>query len=110
MSKLLDERMQLDGIAAEQIILDPEVAKCWQLIRSGIRMNLSRVGIEKVLTLLRAKSGVGYDEFSIEIDPEDETRALVIILDDERSCPAVGLIRELERLLESSQRAERNRR
>jgi hypothetical protein len=95
----------LDELAAAQLILDPEVAQCWPLIRDGIQLNkLNRPSLGTVISLLRANSGIGLDEISIEVDPENPERTLVIQLDDERTCSTSSLIRELERLLATAEK------
>ncbi|HMR73923.1 MAG TPA: hypothetical protein PKD61_02385 [Polyangiaceae bacterium] len=92
---------RLDHLAATQVIDDTEVAHCWQLVRDGIRTcKLGTANLPKVIALLRAGLGYGADEWSIDIEPPHSDRAMISLLDDERTCAAPALIAELERLAE----------
>jgi hypothetical protein len=95
------DAIYLDTLAATQIIGDSEVAYCWELVRFGIqtyKLGLGNLG--DMIEHLRAGNGKAMNEFGIEILPDEPERALVAVLDDERTCPATKLIAELERLLE----------
>jgi hypothetical protein len=93
------DAQNLDLLAATQIIADAEVAHCWELIRDGIQTSKLGTGnLGKLLAHLRAGNGLGLDELTIEVDPPGSDRALVAILDDQRTCSAPALIEELERL------------
>lgn len=93
------DAQRLDLLAATQIIADAEVAHCWELIRDGIQTSkLGTRNLGKLVAHLRAGNGLGLDELTIEVDPPGSDRALVAILDDQRTCSAPTLIDELERL------------
>jgi hypothetical protein len=93
------EAQRLDDLAATQIIADPEVARCWELVRIGIQtLKLGMGNLGRLLAHLRAGNGMTLDELTIEVDEADPARALVGILDDQRFCSAPKLIAELERL------------
>ncbi|HWO24061.1 MAG TPA: hypothetical protein VNO30_35205 [Kofleriaceae bacterium] len=93
------DAQRIDLLAATQIIADAEVAHCWELIRHGIQtLKLGTENFGKLLAHLRAGNGMGFDELSIEVDPPGGGRALVALLNDERTCSAPALIEELERL------------
>jgi hypothetical protein len=93
------EAQRLDDLAATQIIADPEVARCWELVRIGIQTLKLGVGnLGRLLAHLHAGNGMTLDELTIEVDEVDPARALVGILDDQRFCSAPKLIAELERL------------
>lgn len=86
-------------LAATQIIADPEVAHCWELILHGIQVSKIGIGnLDRLLGLLRAGNGMTIDELSVEVDPIGSDRLLVGVLDDERWCSAPKMIDELERL------------
>ncbi len=64
------EAQRLDRLAATQIIADPEVAHCWELIRHGIQISKIGIGnLDRLLGYLRARGGWTIDELSIECDP-----------------------------------------
>lgn len=93
------EAQWLDNLAATQIIADSDVAHCWVLVRVGIqtlKVGLGNLG--ELIEHLRAGNGMMLDELMIEVDATNPERALVGILDDQRSCSADKLIFELERL------------
>jgi hypothetical protein len=93
------DAQRLDLLAATQIIADAEVAHCWELIRDGIQYSKLGTGnFGTLLAHLRAGNGMTLDELTIEIDPPGSDRALVAVLDDQRTCSAPALIDELERL------------
>ena len=93
------EEQRLDLLAATQIIADAEVAHCWELIRDGLQSSKLGTGnFGTLLAHLRAGNGMTLDELTIEVDPPGGDRALVAILDDQRTCSAPALIQELERL------------
>jgi hypothetical protein len=93
------EAQWLDNLAATQIIADSEVAHCWVLVRVGIQtLKVGRGNLGELIEHLRAGNGMMLDELMIEVDATDAERALVGILDDQRSCSAAKLIVELERL------------
>jgi hypothetical protein len=86
-------------LAATQLIADPEVAHCWELIRHGIQISKIGIGnLDRLLGYLRAGGGWTIDELTIEIEPTGSDRLLVGLLDDERTCSAPKMIDELERL------------
>lgn len=96
---MTEEARQLDLLAATQIIADPEVAHSWELVRVGIQtQKLGTGNLGKLLDHLRAGNGMTLDELTIEVEPPGSGRAVVAILDDQRTCPAPALIDELERL------------
>lgn len=93
------EAQRLYLLAATQIIADPEVAHCWELIRHGIQVSKIGIGnLDRLLGHLRAGGGMTLDELTIEIEPTGSDRLLVGLLDDERRCSAPKMIDELERL------------
>jgi hypothetical protein len=101
---------RLDLLAATQIIADTEVAHCWELVRVGIQtLKLGTGNLGKLLAHLRAGNGMTLDELTIEVEPPGSGRALVAILDDQRTCSAPTLIDELERLAARAE-AERDAR
>ena len=96
---MTEDARQLDLLAATQIIADAEVAHCWELVRVGIQtQKLGTGNLGKLLDHLRAGNGMTLDELTIEVEPPGSGRAVVAILDDQRTCPAPALIDELERL------------
>ncbi|HET7503924.1 MAG TPA: hypothetical protein VFK02_23040 [Kofleriaceae bacterium] len=96
---MTEEARQLDLLAATQLIADAEVAHCWELVRVGIQtQKLGTGNLGKLLDHLRAGNGMTLDELTIEVEPPGSGRAVVAILDDQRTCPAPVLIDELERL------------
>lgn len=97
------EAQRLDDLAATQIIGDPEVSRCWELVRTGIQtLKLGAGNLGRLISHLRAGNGMTLDEFTIEVDEADPARAVVGILDDQRFCSAPSLIAELERLIARS--------
>lgn len=90
---------QLYLLATTQTISDKEVAYCGELVRHGIQIySIGCENLNRLLDHLHAGNGMGWDELSIEIAETDAERAMVALLDDERTCSAVLLLHELEKL------------
>ncbi len=97
--KLNPEAQRLDLLAATQLIADPDVALCWGLIREAIQLNqIGRLNIDRVIAVLSAGDGMGFDEFNIEAEPFGSDHLVVSILDDRRTCSVAKMVAELERL------------
>lgn len=97
--KLTPEAQQLDLLAATQLISDPDVALCWGLIREAIQLNqIGRLNIDRVIAVLSAGDGMGFDEFNIEAEPFGSDHLVVSILDDRRTCSVAKMVAELKRL------------
>jgi hypothetical protein len=89
---------RFDLVAESQILLDDEVAACWELVRAGIKRRL--LVIDHLATLidqLRAGCTVTLDDLVFERDPAGD-RLCVVMLDDRRTCSAAAMIDELARL------------
>ena len=94
------DAQHLDDLAATQIITDAEVALCWPLVREGLQTGAIGLGnLRQLIGHLRAGHGMTLDELSIEVCEDQTGRALVGILDDERTCGAASLIEALDQLL-----------
>jgi hypothetical protein len=89
---------RFDLVAETQIILDGEVAHCWELVRAGIRRGLLDTDhLRALIDRLRAGDAVALEELVLERD--DAGDRLRIALDgDRRTCPAAAMLDELERL------------
>jgi hypothetical protein len=97
--KLTPEAQKLDLLAATQQIADLDVALCWGLIREAIQLNqIGRLNLDRVISVLSAGDGVGFDEFNIEAEPFGSDHLAVSILDDRRTCSVSKMVAELKRL------------
>jgi hypothetical protein len=93
------ETKRLDGLAATQVVSDPDVSLCWELIREAIQTRrLGRGNLDRVITALSSGDGTGYDEFDVEAVPFGSDHLVVSILDDRRTCSVAKMVTELERL------------
>jgi hypothetical protein len=85
--------------ASTQTIADEQVAACWPLIRTGIQIGaLGVADLPRVVSALRAGSGVVRDGLAIEAVAPEGGLARVALSGDERTCPVPALIEALEQL------------
>ncbi len=89
---------RFDLVAETQILLDGEVAHCWELVRAGIRRRLLDPGnLGALIERLRAGEPVALGELALEREAGGD-RLQIALEDDRRTCPAAAMLDELERL------------
>lgn len=89
---------RFDLIAETQILIDGEVAHCWELVRAGIQRRLiDPDNLRGLIDRLRDGEAVSLGELTVEREAGGERLALTLE-DDRRTCPATVMLDELERL------------
>ena len=95
---MAQDARRFDLVAETQIILDGEVARCWELVRAGIQRHLIDAdGLGALIDRLRAGGAVALEALVFERDAGGD-RLRIALDGDQRTCPAAAMLDELERL------------
>ena len=107
--KLTRDEQRLLTLAKTQMSAthDPEVRDCWQVLVDAIgnRWIVAEgwMSLQELIDALEAGSGAGAEEYSIDVDEEDDSLVMAAFVNHRYRCPRDAMLREL-RLLEQRRR------
>jgi hypothetical protein len=97
-----EERLLALAREQETATRDPELRDCWRVLTSAIAERWivpeGRMSLQELIDELERGSGAGAEEYTIDVDEEDDSKVLAVFVDSRHHCPRGAMLRELRRL------------